>query len=270
MSGMFGFDILDNPALGIFWGSDGVEEKEDETVPKNHFSIVAVSANVPGGHNDELSIDGPQRAVVCIEVFDQAKVDIAGMNEFSSMFVPIWQRSNEYALRVAPWNTINRVSNGNALVTRESHSQVLDIHIVPYRLAGRARPIHQIVALLRHVPSGSLYVVIIMHIPSRGDASTAQRTELNRILIAIADKCAAAGLPVIPIGDRNGTIGLWPARYDRAGFPPDYINWRGKGIELRNSRSITRVAGKITDHNGFSRARLVVPTNTLKLSRLPI
>lgn len=234
----------------------------------SQFRVNAFFANTPGGHNDELKVDGPRRADLIVRFARDAEADLIFMNEFHRILAQGWKDAipsphGRYPLLQAPYNL--KAPNGNAFASNRQTINVLDFHPFNYE------QYNLYAVLLQHRSSASKFGGVGYHIPaSRGDYSRTpyfkRQMELRckGVQDAIVEEL---GIPVIGGGDRNSANpSPYGDGYDKRRVDVQWGMVRKGSIVY--AKSITAAAGVITDHKGALKMRVTMAVNKSKVQSL--
>lgn len=170
-----------------------------------------------------------------------------------------------------PNNVIAGREVGNGIIFRSGHIAVLDEANIRVRMAGRPNGLNVAVRLLEHrqdTDRRARFVMFAFHAPTRrDDPDDSVRAAMRREIRMFANRCIAAGLPVIVAGDSNdgGYGSHFPDMRAAAHHSVDWILVsRGIRIHGEGVRSIP----DLSDHDAVW-ASISVPIDASAPRRLP-
>ena len=170
-----------------------------------------------------------------------------------------------------PNNVIAGRRVGNGIIFRSGAIAVLDEANIRVPMAGRPDGLNAAVRLLEHredTDRRARFVMIAFHAPTRrDDPDDSTRAAMRREIRMFANRCIAAGLPVIVAGDAND--GGYGAHFpDMRAAAHHVVDWilvsRGIRIHGEGSRNIP----DLSDHDAVF-ASISVPIDADAPRRLP-
>lgn len=237
--------------------------------------VVVIATNTPGqvrGPKASL-LPFPERGTKVVSLLNAirkeagVKYAAATLAEFSNRSAEPISKRKAWRVERGPFNDIfGPQTIGNAIAARRGIDFAAHCTL-SFKVPGRERGLHMPVRLLV-TDDGAPFVLIAAHIPTRGDASLLVRRRICKAIVAYADKCAEAGLPVVIAGDFNRSHVFFPRRYKTAGTL-DVQRVLVRGAKVIKSGQERTSHGKVTDHQGFPWAVLDIPVQSVQKRTLP-